>query len=409
MLIKNNNSESNYRWYILILAALTNTLVVAIQGMCLPVLFKEISTELNLDLVQVGMIWGINALPGIFTMLLGGAAADRFGPRRILIASCLLAGLAGALRGLSTGFASLAATMFLFGLATPFISMNNIKTCGMWFSNRQLGLANGALSMGMALGFLTGSMFSATVLSPWLGGWRNVLFLYGILAMLLSIPWYFSRSAPVQVRPTGSPMRRGSLRQNIAYVSRIRNIWLLGLAILGFSGCVQGALGYLPLYLRDLGWPAANADGASAAFHTISMIFVIPIALLSDRLGTRKKVLIAAGIMMTLGVSLLPFVMDGAVWVTICLAGMVRDGFMAVFLTSIVETEGVGADYAGTATGMVLVFSGIGNLIAPPLGNSLAYLSSGAPFLLWAAFCLIGITGLLAAREKQSIPILAVD
>jgi MFS family permease len=395
MRIHSNPIESNYRWYILILAALTNTVVVAIQGMCLPVLFKEISTELNLDLVQIGIIWGINALPGIFTMLLGGAAADRFGPRRIL-------------RGLSTGFASLAVTMFLFGLATPFISMNNIKTCGMWFSRRQLGLANGALSMGMALGFLTGSMFSATVLSPWLGGWRNVLFLYGVLAMLLSIPWYFSRTAPVLVRPAGSS-GRGSLRQNIAYVSRIRNVWLLGLAILGFSGCVQGTLGYLPLYLRGLGWPTANADGASAAFHTISMIFVIPIALLSDRLGTRKKMLTAAGVMVTLGVSLLPFVVGGAVWVTICLAGMVRDGFMAVFLTSIVETEGVGSDYAGTATGMVLVFSGIGNLIAPPLGNSLAYLSPGAPFLLWAAFCLVGITGLMATREKQNGPILAVD
>ena len=133
MRIHQNQSESNYRWVILILAALTNSLVVAIQGMCLPVLFKEISTDLNLDLVQVGIIWGINALPGIFTMLLGGAAADRFGPRRILIVSCFLAGLTGALRGLSTGFAALAITMFLFGLATPFISMNTIKTCGMWF------------------------------------------------------------------------------------------------------------------------------------------------------------------------------------------------------------------------------------------------------------------------------------
>jgi len=42
-------SESRYRWYILILAALTNTLVVAIQGMCMPVLFKEISSELSLN------------------------------------------------------------------------------------------------------------------------------------------------------------------------------------------------------------------------------------------------------------------------------------------------------------------------------------------------------------------------
>ena len=41
------DKESPYRWYILILAALTNTLASAIPSMCLPVLFKEISNDLH--------------------------------------------------------------------------------------------------------------------------------------------------------------------------------------------------------------------------------------------------------------------------------------------------------------------------------------------------------------------------
>ena len=56
----------------------------------------------------------------------------------------------------------------------------------------------------------------------------------------------------------------------------------------GVGGCIQGLLGYLPLYLRTLGWEALRADGALSAFHTSSMIFVLPIALWSDRLGSRK-------------------------------------------------------------------------------------------------------------------------
>jgi MFS family permease len=390
-----------YRWYILILAALTNSLVVAAPIMAMPVLFAKISTDLHLSLVQVGLIWGINALPAIFTSILGGAVGDRFGPKRVVILGCILIGIAGALRGLSTSFNSLAATMFMFGLFSPLISMNVFKACGIWFPRWQMGLASGVLSMGMALGFLLGSMFSATFLEPWLGGWRHVFYLYGILAIILCIPWFFTRGSPV-VNARSAGAGQGSIRQTLAHVARIRNLWLLGLAIFGIGGCIQGTLGYLPLYLRGQGWPAAGADGALAAFHTISLIFVVPIALWSDKLGTRKKVLIAAGLMIILGVGLLSFVQGIFVWIAVCVAGIVRDGFMAVFMTSIIETDGVGPAYAGTAVGMVMVFSGLGNLIAPPLGNSLAAIAPGLPFVFWVALTLVGFIGLLSSSEARN-------
>jgi MFS family permease len=398
--------HGRYRWALLGLATLTNALVVAAPSMCMPVLFEEISAELKLSLVQVGALWGISALPGIFTSLLGGAIGDRLGPKRVLVASCLAIGLFGALRGLAADFWTLAATMFLSGLVTPFITMNTMKTCGLWFDRRQLGLASGFLSMGMALGFLAGSLLSATVLSPLLGGWRQVLYFYGALALALGLPWVFSRPAPEAAggRPAGTAPR--PMHQTVLHVARIRNVWLFGLALLGISGCVQGALGYLPLYLRGLGWPEVRADGALAAFHTISLIFTIPIAFGSDRLGSRKKVLAAAGFMIVLGIGLLSFAGGLLVWVAVCTAGMVRDGFMAVFMTSIMETEGVGAAYAGTAIGVVMIFSGLGNLLAPPLGNSLAGTGAGSPFVFWAALAVLGMAGILATRERPARPAL---
>lgn len=392
-------TDSNYRWFILALASLTNTLAVAAPTMAMPVLFAEISTELNLDLVQVGVIWGISALPGIATSLLGGAIGDRIGPRRVLIAGCLLVGVFGALRGLSFNFISLAVTMFMLGAVSPLVVLNTLKTCGMWFSSRQLGLASGFLSMGMALGFLLSSMLSATVLSPWLGSWRAVLYLYGAIGIVLCSIWYLARSAPAK-EPGAAGVGSGfSLRKGLAHVMGIRNIWLLGLTIMGVSGCIQGTLGYLPLHLRSLGWAPASADAALATFHTISMAFVIPIALGSDKLGTRKNVLAAAGFMMIAGVGLLSLANGVLVWAAVCLAGMVRDGFMAVFMTSVIETKGVGIQYAGTAIGLVMVFGGLGNLLSPALGNSLASVSAGVPFLFWAGLLGIGMIGLLFTRS----------
>ena len=401
--MQQEQTETNYKWYILILAALTCTLAVAAPAMCMPVLFNEISLELNLNLVQIGLIWGIGSLPGIFTALAGGAVGDRFGPKRIIVLACLFTGLVGALRGLAFNFISLSAAVFVLGFLSPFISINVFKTCSIWFPSKQLGLASGVISMGMALGFLIGSMISATVLSPWLGGWRNVMYFYGIVAMALSVPWFFTRLAPASSGlPDGGTGSR-PMRQTLAHIARMRNIWLLGLAILGIGGCIQGTLGYLPLYLQGQGWTGVAADAALSAFHTLSLLCVIPIALYSDKFGSRKKVLLAAALMIATGVGLLSVVNGIFIWVAVCMAGMVRDGFMAVFMTSIIETRGVGPAFAGTATGFVMIFSGVGNLVAPPLGNSLAAIDPGLPFVFWALMCLGGMTALYAIRARDSL------
>jgi MFS family permease len=394
------------KWYLLVLSAVTNALVVAAPGMGLSVLFKEISGDLHLNLVQVGVIWGIGALPGIFTVLLGGAIGDRFGPKRILLWGTLLVGLSGALRGLANDFVSLLAAVILVGLLTPLVNMNSFKTCNIWFPRHQLGLANGVLSMGMALGFLLGAFLSATILSPWLGGWRNVLIFYGALGVLISIPWYFTPAAPEAVQLRRANRTPISMRQAVAHVARLKNIWLLGWTILGISGCVQSALGYLPLYLRGQGWASVNADSALSMFHMMSLVFVLPIALLSDRLGARKRLLLGMGLMIVTGVGLLSATSGIGVWGAVILSGMVRDGFMALFMTMIVETEGVGPLFAGTATGFVMVFAGIGNLFAPPLGNKLAEISAGLPFALWAALAAAGIAclALTTAAKTAGLP-----
>lgn len=394
-------APSGYRWYILALATMTNALVVAAPSMCMSVLFSEVSADLKLNLVQVGAVWGISSLPGVVTSLLGGVIGDRVGPRRVVTLACLAMAATGGLRGLSNDFLFLLFSMLLFGAFSPFISMNNFKNCSTWFPQYQLGLASGVLSMGMAFGFLIGSMLSATVLSPLLGGWRHVLFLYAGLALLLAIPWYYTRSAPAPEPGLLALPPQKPLRQAVTDIAKIRTIWLLGLTLMGFNGCVQGTLGYLPMYLRGQGWAPVSADGALSAFHTISLAMVIPIALLSDRLGTRRKILLACGVAMTLGVSLLAFTSGAAVWPAVLVAGMVRDGFMAVYMTMVVETDGVGAANAGTATGMVMVLSAIGSLLAPPIGNSLGELQPQLPFLFWALLTLVSMIALLVTKEKR--------
>ena len=398
--MRHGNEESEYRWYILTLASLTHTCSVALPVMCLPVLFREISDELGLSLVEIGTIWGMGFLPGIAMGMIGGALGDRFGTKQALRVFCVLAGISCASRGFSNGFWALAATNLFYGFLFPAIPMNVHKTCGIWFSERQLGLANGIVSMGMALGFMVTSVVSATVLSPFLGGWRNVLFFYGAVSMVVGMFWHFTDSAPDNDPAIIQTSTSVSIGSTIFRLAPIRNVWLLGIAIFGFGGCAQGMLGYLPLYLREIGWSGVLADNALGTFHGISMVGVIPIALLSDRLGSRKKILIPAAVMMTVGTGLLSLANGILVWVAVMVAGMIRDGFMAVFMTAIIETKGIGAAYAGTGIGLVMIFSGLSSMLSPPIGNSLASLHSGLPFVFWAGLGAMGSVSLLLTKGE---------
>ena len=397
--------NDNYRWYIMILSSLTNAVSAAIPIMGLSVLLPEISKDLDLNLVQAGMVWGISSLSMIFAGFLAGSLCDRFGPKRILTISCLMVGLAGASRGLSMGFPALMITALIFGFFTTVVTLSNFKNAVIWFSPGELALANGLATLGMATGFFVGSMISAAYLSPALGGWRNVLFFFGATSALFSIPWILTRPSPRTSPVAATRSNSPTFLKSLFSLAKLKDMWLIGLAAMGFSGGNQGALGYLPLYLQDRGWSVANAGGMLATFHIASMVIVLPLAFFSDRLGSRRTFLVGAALLSTTGVRLLSFVTGDAVWVAAMMTGCVRDGFMAILLTLINEIPGVKNEYSGMATGFMMSFMGLGNLLAPPLGNSLANGNrAGAPLIFWAALILFGGLCILFASSRKYIP-----
>ena len=179
----NLSTDNTKRWHVLVLASVTLGLGLGAPTMCMPVLFKEMSAELGLNLVEVGTIWGVVSLGGFMMLLIGGMMGDRFPLKRILTTAIFFSGVAGVLRGFACDFLGLVATAFLFGILSSLLMINMPKIIKVRFSSREFALANGVMATGMALGLSLGAIISATVLSPWLGGWRNVFFLYGAVSV----------------------------------------------------------------------------------------------------------------------------------------------------------------------------------------------------------------------------------
>ncbi len=393
-----NHDETRYGWVVITLGGFTNLIAAGIPLMCMPVFFAAISREMGLSLVQIGVAWGMGGLASMLISPFGGLIGDRFGTKRILIVACTIAGAVGAGRGLATSFSGLALTMFFYGITQNTIVLNVHKSTGIWFSGNRLVIANGIVSTGMGLGMLLGAMISDTVMSPLLGGWRNVLFFYGACASTIGLLWCLTRREPTQ-EYAAPAIDSPPFRSAILRVLRTKNVWLFGVAHLCYIGGMMGFIGYLPLYLRGIGWAPAAADGALAALSGAGTLAAIPFSILSGRLGLRKGFILPALLLSLISVTLFPLFHGAMIWPLVILFGFVRDGYFAVLMTMVIESQGIGPAYAGTAMGIIFSFGNLGTFMASPLGNRLALIHPTFAFIFWAA--LLGIS-ILTFRFVQS-------
>ena len=394
--------DSNYGWVVIVLGGFTNVIVVGIPLMCMPVFFNQISKELGLDLVQIGVAWGLGGLASMFISPFGGLLGDRFGTKRILGIACVLSGMTGAMRGMSSGFPEFALTMFIFGFFQNTIVINIFKSTGVWFSGRKMVIANGIVSTGVAVGFLVGAMISGTFISPLVGGWRYTLFFYGACSIVMGVLWSLTRSEPVRYvenKPDTAP----PFRHAFSRVLHIKEVWSFCLGHFCYIGCHFGFIGYLPLYLRGIGWTPASADGALASLNAAGMVGAIPATMLAGRLGLRKGFILPALLISCASVALIPVFQGSMVWLLVISFGLMRDGYFAVLMTMVIESRGIGAKYTGAAMGIMFSFGNLGSFISAPLGNRLAVINPVFSFCFWAALIVIAILIYGSIKENSTM------
>lgn len=183
----------------------------------------------------------------------------------------------------------------------------------------------------------------------------------------------------------------------------MRGVWIIGLISLSQWGSNSGLVGYLPLYLRSIGWTPTSADSAITVLTGVSCVGTIPIVFLSDRLGTRKGILVSSIIIMSICLSLLPMVHGWAVWVLLILGSFFRGGGSALLIVLIFEMKSVGSTYGGTAIGLASSMGMFGAFFAPPLGNSLADIKLGLPFVFWGILSALSLLGFFFLKERREI------
>jgi MFS family permease len=202
-----------------------------------------IKDELRLSASQIGVLFSAFYWTYIPGQLLAGWLAERINAYRTLVLGLLLWSLATAATGLVSGFAILLALRFLLGVGESAIFPCSSKLIAQHLPANRLGVANGTMATGLALGPAFGTFFGGLLMARY--GWRTTFVLFGAISLLWLAPWFSAtKDARVRARETLDDPAPGVLA-----ILRRREIW--GASIGHFCGnyAFYFVIWWLPLYL----------------------------------------------------------------------------------------------------------------------------------------------------------------
>jgi MFS transporter, ACS family, glucarate transporter len=258
------NTATRVRYAVLTIAT-ANAFILYLDRVCMGAVVQSESfqRELGLSKESVGDVLASFFFAYALGQLPAGWLADRFGPRRMLVAYILLWSVCTALTGFVTGFAILIAVRAACGLAEAGAYPASSLVITRWFPFSHRGRANSIVSFGGRIGNSLALWLTAGAIAL-LGSWRPVLWIYGSIGLGLALatrivfrddpkahPWINETELELisAGNPTVKPLRR---RSPWLALLRHRGLWLLNLGSIGMNIGWAFLITWLPTYLHEV-------------------------------------------------------------------------------------------------------------------------------------------------------------
>jgi MFS family permease len=388
------------------------SLLTYLDRVCISRVSGAIRTDLHIDDVQMGLVFGAFAVGyGLFEVP-GGWMGDVWGPRRVLTRIVLWWSVFTALTGCVWPFAlelgplvlnslvALLVVRFLFGCGEAGAYPNVTRVVGSWFPYRERGLAQGGVWMSARLG---GALAPLAIggLARLLGGWRQAFWaLGGIgLAWALIFTWWF-RDRP-EDKPGCNDAERDLIRAGPysmkadeaghahpmppwSILLRSGTLWALCVA----GACVSFGWYFFPTWQPDY-FKQVHHITDDKHFEVITGLPYLEVVTglpfffgafgalaggsLSDwlvrRLGSRRwgRSLVGIGGFVGAGVCVALTGLAQTAWVSVallCLAFFIND--LAIPPIWACSTD-IGGRYAGTVAGIMNMMGAVGAFLGPVL------------------------------------------
>ncbi len=273
-----------------------------------------------------------------------GVLADTLGPRISVLIGSVVAGAGSMLFGLAADFSTASFGRFLVGLGVSVVFVGLMRSNAVWFSERYYGRISG---LTLLFGNL-GSIVAAAPLAWALGffSWREIFVGIGVMSLLMGvITWLFVRNQP---QDAGFPSVREleGLPENAPrkhhWFNELKSVYTNWSAWPGFwvnLGVTGNMFSFVGLWGVPLLQDVHGLDKTTASLYTTTSLLSFAVGCLfmgwlSDHLGRRKPVILAAAVLSMFGwlaLILLPWQPGFMAFMLYGLVGLAASGFIVTY------------------------------------------------------------------------------
>lgn len=220
-----------------------------IDRAAISIALASIAKEFSMSPSVMGVVLSTFFIGYAVMQLPGGWLADKFGSKKVIIASILLWSVFTAMTGLAWSLTSLIIIRLLFGLGEGAFPPASLKGVAENFSKVERPKMTTALLSSNYLG----SALAPMVIAPLLLylGWRQMFFAIGIAGIVfVLIYWFFVRSEKGQEGPEQGKEKAGQAQKvDMKELLRMPLMWQLVITWFGLSLVNKGLDSWMPTYL----------------------------------------------------------------------------------------------------------------------------------------------------------------
>jgi MFS family permease len=386
--------SKRYAWVVLG-ALFVAALAAPINQYKVPPVMPVLMEVFGLDLTVANLLMSVFSLSAFVLAIPAGIIVHSIGPKRSGLMAVGAVVVGAGLGALSGGAAALLVSRTIEGISFVLMMVVGPAIISLWFSAEERGVPMGVFATWVPVGSMIALNAAPALESAF--GWQAIWWfgcLFGVVGFLVF--WALVRVPSALSSAPANPGRNAtgrapndSMSSTVRSALANRNVWLLGLLFFCFTMCMPGFTNNLPTYLHTVrGYSLARA-ALIVSTSSLATILACPLmGLLSDRIGSRKRVYTAALLIVSV-LWLLPFRLSGMGIVLFLLVfGAVAGAVPTMIFSSLPEVM-ERPELAGIGMGAVVALQNLGLLVGPVLFGRIVQVSGN-----WAlaGYTLIPIT-----------------
>ena len=352
--------------------------------------------SIGIGITQIAVITSAYTLGSTISGFFSGLLTDLFGPKKILGGVSICVALLSFAIPFCPNYTTLLLVRFLSGFATGVFFAANMKVQVKAFPASNRAFIHGFVMTGPNLGLIiSNAVFPTVILAT---GWEYVfyisagmIFLIGVLFLVTFTMW--SKQNPevefvASASGSAGNKEKMSLQEIIKAFAR-KNILIGSFANFMFLGASTGISTYLIMYFtNEQGMDPVAAGGIIASSSFIGLFVNSLAGILSDKLQSRKKVVIPGAALYALSiVGLISF--KNVLLLTICIYLKDTSFLLATRPLNVLVAESADSKYVSTVSGVYNAFSNLGMSILPIVYGAVLSSTNSYISAMWTAFAVV--------------------